>query len=171
MRIELEAIVVRHWRVTDLASLVHHANNERIARNVRDTFPHPYSEADGQQWLALATGDRYTTTFAIEIDGQAVGGIGLLPMEDVYRKTAEIGYWLGEAYWGRGIMSRVLRATTAYAFATFDLIRIEAGVFSWNPASARVLEKAGYSLEATNKRAVFKQGQILDRQLYAIFRP
>jgi RimJ/RimL family protein N-acetyltransferase len=99
-----------------------------------------------------------------------VGGVGLEPMADVYRLTATVGYWLGEPFWGRGFATQALRALSAYAFSTFDLHRLEAAVFGWNLASARVLEKAGYSLEGRLRRSVIKDGRIADSLLYARLR-
>jgi len=109
--------------------------------------------------------------FAVVVDGAAVGGISLEPGEDVFRRSAEIGYWLGEPFWGRGIATEAVRAVSDYAFATFDVCRLEAGVFSWNAASARVLEKAGYVLEGRCRQAVVKDGRLGDRLLYALLRP
>lgn len=103
----------------------------------------------------------------MDIDGQAVGGIGFELQPDVFNRSAEMGYWLGEPFWGRGIMTEAVKAMTSYAFARFDLYRVYAGVFASNPASARVLEKAGYRLEARLSAAVFKDGQVLDQWMYA----
>jgi RimJ/RimL family protein N-acetyltransferase len=105
------------------------------------------------------------------MDDAVVGGIGIDVGTDVFRRSAEIGYWLGEPFWGRGIATEVLRALTDYAWATFDIIRLEAGVFSWNPASARVLEKAGYTLEGCLRQGVVKQGRVGDRLIYGLLRP
>ena len=110
------------------------------------------------------------THFAIAVDGKAVGGIGFHPGKDVGRRTAEIGYWLGEPYWGRGIVSEALRAVTEHAFAKHDLVRLQAHVFEWNTASARVLEKAGYTREARLRKSVTKEGRTVDSYLYALVR-
>ena len=110
------------------------------------------------------------TTFAIEVDGEASGGIGLRIQTDVARRSAEIGYWLGEAHWGRGIMTEAVRELTAYGFQHFDLVRIYALVFEWNPTSMRVLEKAGYRFESRRRKAVTKEGQTIDDVVYAIVR-
>jgi RimJ/RimL family protein N-acetyltransferase len=110
------------------------------------------------------------TSYAIVVDGEAVGGIGIVLQPDVFRRSAEIGYWLGEQYWGRGIVTEALRALTEYAFANFDLCRIYAGVFESNPASMRVLEKAGYAFEGRMKKAVTKDGKTMDDFIYAITR-
>lgn len=165
--IRLERCELRPWKKSDRASIARHANNQNIARTLRDRFPYPYSEGDAKSWLAVVTKERPPNHLAIVVEGEAVGGIGLQFQADVHRRSAELGYWLGEAFWGSGIMSEAVRAFTEYAFATFDLCRIFAGVFETNPASARVLEKAGYLLEGRMRRSVLKDGKMLDQLLYA----
>lgn len=157
---------VRDWRPTDADSLVLHANNIKVWRNLHDAFPLPYTRADAESWIQQTS----PTHFAIAVDGNAVGGIGLHPGTDVHRRTAAIGYWLGEAFWGRGIATEAVRAVTKYAFATFDFVRLEAHVFEWNLASARVLEKAGYTREARLRKRVTKEGRTVDSFLYALIR-
>ena len=139
--------------------------------NLRDQFPFPYTLADAELWIRAARAMRPETSFAIAVDGQAAGAIGLELKDDIYRRSAEIGYWLGEPYWGRGITTEALVGTTAWAFASFDLTRIFAHVFDWNPASSRVLEKAGYTQEGRLRRAVTKDGRNIDAFLYSILRP
>jgi len=141
-----------------------------IWRNLRDAFPHPYTLANAQHWIRSANPATPVTNFAIVVDGIAVGGIGLVLKDDVFRRSAEIGYWHGEEYWGRGIVTEAVRAVTDYAFATFDLCRVYAGVFEWNPASMRVLEKAGYEYECRMRKSVVKDGEIIDELIYAIVR-
>lgn len=170
MRLELTHCTVRSWRRSDAESLVRHANNRKVWRNLRDTFPHPYTAHDAERWIRSTSGSIPETNFAIGVGDEAVGGIGIALREDVFRRSAEIGYWLGEPYWGRGIATEALKAITDYAFATFDLSRLYAGVFEWNPASMRVLEKAGYVFEARLRRSVLKDGQLIDELLYAIVR-
>src|ERR1051325_10612302 len=116
MELRCEDFTLRNWRVGDEPSLVHHANNRKIWRNVRDRFPHPYRREDAVWWISFANSERPVVNFAIDVEGAAVGGIGLILRDDVYRLSAEIGYWLGEEYWGRGIASRAARALTDYAF-------------------------------------------------------
>jgi RimJ/RimL family protein N-acetyltransferase len=162
--------VIRSWRTEDLASLVRHANNRRVWRNLRDRFPHPYTASDADDWIRQATRAAPQTHFAIAVNGEAVGGIGLDLQTDVFRRSAEIGIWLGEAYWGRGLGTEAVRAMTDFAFKTFDLCRVHAGVFEWNPASMRMLEKAGYSFEGCLRKSVTKDGHTIDQMLYAIIR-
>ncbi len=169
--LKLARCMLRPWREGDEPALVRHANNRHVWINLVDLFPHPYTLADAKWWIGTGSRMEERVAFAIVVDGEAVGGIGLERSRDVYRGTAEVGYWLGEAYWGRGIAPQALLAVTEWAFATQDLVRLEAGVFEWNPASARVLEKAGYTLEARNRKAVTKDGRTIDRLLYARLRP
>jgi len=168
MELELKTCVIRPWRPGDEESLVEHANNYNIWRNLRDRFPHPYTMEDARKWIRLAGEESPQTNFAIVVDGKAIGGIGLVMNGDIHRCSAEIGYWLGEAFWGRGIATEAVRALTQWAFDNFDLSRIYAGVLEWNPASMRVLEKAGYQLEGRLRKAVVKQNRVMDELIYSI---
>lgn len=170
LRLALEELVLRPWTSDDEFALVKHANNRRIWRNVRDRFPHPYTENDAKLWIKIANRDTTMLNVAMEVDGQAVGGVGVVFKDDVYRRSAEIGYWLGEAYWNRGLTSRAVAAVSDYVFAHFDIVRLYAGVFAPNRASARVLEKAGYTFEACLRQSVTKDGQTLDELIYARLR-
>jgi ribosomal-protein-alanine N-acetyltransferase len=164
---EAPLAVVRTWQDVDRASLVRHANNRKVWRNLKDRFPHPYTGADAENWLALARSDPDKTGFAIEIDGACAGGIGLVPLADVHARCAHIGYWLGEPFWSRGIMTAVVRAVTNHALSERGFLRLEAPVFAWNPASMRVLEKCGYVREGVLRKSVFKDGEVIDSVLYA----
>jgi RimJ/RimL family protein N-acetyltransferase len=170
MELKLERCTLRPWRRGDEASLVRHANNRSVWLNMRDRFPHPYTAKDADEWIARAGVQTPVLAFAIVVDGAAVGGAGLEPGTDVDRRSAEVGYWLGEPFWGRGIATEALRAVTDYAFRTLDICRLHAGVFEWNPASARVLEKVGYALEGRSRLAITKAGRAGDRLLYALVR-
>jgi RimJ/RimL family protein N-acetyltransferase len=170
MQIILSRCCLRPFRDGDQASIVRNANNRKIWINLRDRFPHPYTSADADAWVRQVAGQDPPTQCAIEVGGEAVGGIGITLQDDVHRRSAEIGYWLGEPFWGRGIMSEAVPAFTAYAFATFDLCRIYATVFEWNPSSGRILEKAGYKLEGRLRKSVTKNGRTIDQLLYACVR-
>ncbi len=170
VEILLTQAVLRPWRPGDEASLVKHANNRNIWRNVRDLFPYPYTPQHAREWVHRAGRVHPRTNFAIAVDGDAVGGIGIVLREDIYRRSAEIGYWLGEEFWGRGIVTEAVKAMSDWGFAHFDICRIYAGVFEWNPASMRVLEKAGYTLEARLAKQVTKDGETIDEFIYAIVR-
>jgi len=166
----LERCVIRTWQLTDAESVAKQANNRKVWRNLRDAFPFPYTIGNAKEWIRIARADSPETHFAIDVHRQAVGGIGIRLKDDIYRRSAEIGYWLGESYWGRGIATEALHALTDYAFAHFDLCRIYADVFDWNPASMRVLEKAGYTCEGRLRKGATKDGQTIDAFLYAAVR-
>ncbi len=170
MELKLKTCTVRPWRRGDEESLVANADNYRIWRNVRDKFPHPYTIENARDWIGLAGQEMPPSNFAIVVDWQAVGGIGLIFRDDINRCRAEIGYWLGEAYWGRGIVTEAVRAVTSWAFANYDLASIYAGVLEWNPASMRVLEKAGYKFEARLRKAMIKEGVVMDELIYSVTR-
>lgn len=167
MRLPLTHCVVRSWEVADAASVPAHANNRRIWLNLRDRFPHPYTTSDSERFIRYVRGSAVETSFAIEVDGEAAGGISIMPNQDIERISAEIGYWLGERHWGRGICTEVVAAVTPYALAQHHLTRIYALPFAHNLASCRVLEKAGYVLEGTMRRSAVKDGRICDQKLYA----
>jgi ribosomal-protein-alanine N-acetyltransferase len=170
MELKPNKCTLRAWQPGDEESLVHHANNKKVWINLRDSFPHPYTASDALSWIQKASAETPQRNFAIVVHGKAVGAIGFILKEDVYRRSAEIGFWLGEEFWGQGIVTEALSAVTEYAFANFDFCRLYACVFEWNPASMRVLEKAGYNLEARLKKAVTKEGKTIDEFLYAIVR-
>jgi len=165
-----ETCIVRDWSTSDLDSLVRHANNRKIWINLRDRFPHPYLEEHGRKFLDHITTESPRTVWAIEVDGEAAGGIGIERLTDVERASAEIGYWLGEAHWGRGVMTEALKASTAHAFRQFDITRIFALPFAENAGSVRVLEKAGYVREGVLRDSAIKDGQLRDQFMYAVYR-
>lgn len=160
-------LVLRRWEPGDAESLVHQANDRGVWLNLRDLFPHPYTLKDAHAWIGLcATQGDPPRNLAIEVEGEIAGGIGLERGADVYRLSAEVGYWLGRRFWGRGIATAALIRFTSYAFERFDFVRLHAAVFDYNPASARVLEKAGYVFEARRRQALVKDGRIADELAY-----
>jgi ribosomal-protein-alanine N-acetyltransferase len=163
----LEACSVRSWRTSDAEALVRYANNRNIWINLRDAFPHPYTRRDARDYLRGIRQRPVETMFAIAVDDEAVGGVGFVLHSDVERVSAEIGYWLAEPFWGRGIATEALAAVTAHAIATHGLTRIYAVPFAWNAASCRVLEKAGYVLEARLRNSAIKDGKLVDQMQYA----
>jgi ribosomal-protein-alanine N-acetyltransferase len=167
MQLELKHCNIRPWRMDDAESIARHANNRKIWLGVRDLFPHPYTIEDAREFLQRAITEQPEMKFCVEIERVAVGGIGVHPGQDVHRHTATIGYWLGEQFWGRGIMTEAVTAVTDFCFDNFPLRRISAEVFSNNPASARVLEKAGFTFEGRLKNHVLKDRKLLDSLLYA----
>ena len=167
MLLKLRSCEVRSWHLRDLPSLVEHANNRRIWLNLRDHFPHPYTRADGRRFIQSTQRMSPETLFAIALDDGVVGSIGFVIRPDVERVSAEIGYWVGERFWGRGIATEALIAVTEHAIATHGLTRIFALPFEHNTASCRVLEKAGYTLEARLRRSAIKDDVIVDQFQYA----
>ena len=170
MKLKLKTCTVRSWEWRDREAIVRYANNRKVSINLRDRFPYPYTDRDARNWLDAVVGLEPETNFAIDIAGEAVGGIGYTMQYDVDRRSAEIGYWLGEEFWGRGIATEALIVVTDHAFANHDLCRVFAHVFDWNPASARVLEKAGYAFEGRMRKSVTKEGQTIDQLMYAMIR-
>jgi RimJ/RimL family protein N-acetyltransferase len=167
VELTLDRCRIRSWRESDAPSLALHANNRRVWINLRDRFPHPYTLDDARTFIRAARAHTPETFFAIAVEGTAGGGIGFTLHEDVERVSAEIGYWLGEACWGRGIMTEALAAVTAHAVAAHSLTRVFAVPYEWNAASFRVLEKVGYVLEGRMRRSAIKDGRVIDQLLYA----
>jgi RimJ/RimL family protein N-acetyltransferase len=159
---------IRRYQAADKGALVRIANNWQIAKNMRNAFPHPYTDADADAWLKELESRNLLTNFAIIVDSQFAGGIGLTLRGDVHFRSAEFGYWLGQDFWGRGIATAAVKAFTRYGLAAHDLLRMYAGVYSWNPASMRVLEKAGYVREGVLRKSVVKGGHVLDQVVYAM---
>lgn len=158
---------LRPWQEEDLAALVKYANNRKIWANLRDGFPHPYHEEHGRVFLESVCKLEPRTIFAIATPEEAIGSIGLFPGQDVHRLTAEMGYWLAEPFWERGIMSEAVARFTDAAFDAFGLVRIHAEPYAANSGSCRVLEKAGFTLEGRLQASVIKDGKILDQLMYA----
>lgn len=171
VELKLASCVVRSWQPGDAESIRRHADNRKIWLNLRDAFPHPYAIKDARDFIRGIRGRTPETMFAISVGAEAVGGVGFVLRQDVERVSAEIGYWLGEAFWGRGIATEALAAVTDYAIATHKLTRIYALPFAWNAASVRVLEKAGYQLEARLRRSAIKNGVVTDQLQYAFVVP
>jgi RimJ/RimL family protein N-acetyltransferase len=167
MLLELGDINVRSWRKDDLKALLRHANNAKIAANLRDQFPHPYTRRDALDFLEYAHAQEPECSFAIEIDGEAIGGVGFLIGRDIARMTAEMGYWLSEGHWGKGIATRVVAAMSDWALEHYQITRVFAQAFEYNAASIRVLEKAGFEREGLMRRSAVKNGVVLDQVLFA----
>jgi len=160
-------IRLRPLHEDDTTMLAHLANNREVWINLRNIFPHPYSENDAANFIALTKTENPQTTFAIEYRDEFCGVIGLTPQPDVYRKTAEIGYWIGEPFWNKGVASIAVKLITNYAFEQLDFLRIHTGIFDYNLASMRVLEKNGYHKEGIFKNSIYKAGKICDEHRYA----
>lgn len=172
MRLKLTRCTVRPWHEADVDALARHANNRHVSIHLRDRFPFPYELEHATKFLDWLLAQDQPTVWAIEVDGEAAGGIGIEQKADVERISAEIGYWLGETCWNRGIVTEALQAVTAEVFRRFDdVMRLYALPFADNPASVRVLEKAGYVLEGRLHQSAIKDGKVRDQLLYATYRP
>ena len=169
-RIQSDGFLLRPWDPTDAAALVKHANNPRVAAQLRDGFPYPYTAQDARRWLEMVGNNKEDLILAIEVQGEAAGGIGLHGMKDVYKYNCEIGYWLSETHWGKGITTEAVRAMVKFAFEQTQWLRLFACIFENNPPSMRVLEKNGFHLEAIHKKAVMKGGELMDEHLYALLK-
>jgi ribosomal-protein-alanine N-acetyltransferase len=171
MEILFEEIVLRPWSVRDAKRLASIADNKKIADNLRDGFPFPYSISDARNWLDIILPENIPPRFfAITVNNDLAGSIGIVTKSDIYRKNFEIGYFLAEEFWGKGIATKAIKAATSYAFKDFDIVRVYAEPFSDNIGSRRALEKAGFNLEATLRKNVIKNGIIKDSCIYSVLR-
>jgi RimJ/RimL family protein N-acetyltransferase len=161
---------LRPWNTNDLDSLVECANNPNISKFMMNKFPYPYTREAGERFIAFATQENPTHIMAIEVDGKAVGGIGIHPLSDIESKNAEMGYWLAEPYWGKGYITEAVKQMIEYGFKNFDINRIFARPFGTNTASQKVLKKTGFLLEAKFEKTFFKNGEYLDECVYAVRR-
>ena len=171
MRIELSQCSIRELIPSDADAMARYGNNRKVWLQLRDRFPHPYRRQDAEAFLHRVAQQSPTTVWCIDVAGEAAGTIGIVPGTDVERIGAEIGYWLGEPFWGRGIMTEVVRAVTLECLERFQLARVFAVPYVTNAASCRVLEKVGYVCEGRLRRSALKDGQLLDQLMYAYVRP
>jgi RimJ/RimL family protein N-acetyltransferase len=172
MRIQLDdTVALRCWRSGDREPLARQANDRRVWINLRDRFPYPYSLDDADRFLAMVAEMDPPRFLAVEVSGEVAGGVAYTLHGDVERVAAEVSYWLGTAFWGQGVATKALRGLTRHVFLTHSFLRrLYAVPFCSNPASARVLEKAGYRREAVLRQSVIKDGVVLDQWVYAILR-
>ena len=171
LHLAVPGVRLRPWAAADAESLAAQANDRGVWQNLRDVFPYPYSLADAQNYIDFVSAPTSTDIhLAFEVEGAAVGSISVLFQTDINHRSAEIGYWLGRAHWGRGIATAAVRALSEYAFAHFDVCRLYASVCARNEGSARVLEKAGYELEGRLRQSITKNGETMDALLFAALR-
>jgi RimJ/RimL family protein N-acetyltransferase len=170
MELKGSIFTLRGWQPADARSLQQHADNENISRYLFDKFPYPYHISDAEKFISGHQNQNPVTCFAIVIGNNAVGGIEFRQGVDIHRKGGILGYWLGESYWGRGLMTEAVSLVIEYVFENLDVIRVESTVNGNNPASMRVLEKAGFKKEAILKNAIIKNGEILDEHLFALLK-
>lgn len=163
---------LKKWSLDFVPSIARYANNKMISNNLRDGFPYPYSEDDAKNFITdcIDKGDENQLFYAIVVDGQAVGSISVLVQDDVFRKSAELGYFIGVPFWGKGIMTRAVTQICDEAFKTFDIVRIFAEVYEYNAGSRRVLEKAGFNLEGIDEKSISRNGEIYNSFIYTIIK-
>lgn len=170
MEIVKEKYTLREWQLTDIESLVKNANNIHIWRNMTDLFPHPYTQQDAESFIHMNMGKNEQDAFAIVVNGQAVGNIWFDRGKDVERFGAEIGYWLGEAYWGQNILSDAMQTVRDYIFTKTDIVRLFARAFSYNSGSMRVLEKSGFTKFGMSHQSAIKEGRFVDMPYYELLK-
>lgn len=170
MKIELGEFCIRSYKLSDKEALIKYANNYNISKLLRDQFPFPYTAEEAETWIVHTCNQYPETNFVIANNTEMFGAIGINLLDDVNRFSAEIGYWIGEPFWGKGIATATLKTFTDFAFTKFELNRIFANVFEGNAASEKVLLKSGYTKEATLKKAVYKEGKLLDQYIYAVLK-
>lgn len=168
----MSSFTLRPWQKSDAEAVAIAADNPKIAANLRNVFPSPYTLTDAEWFVGdcIAQGEERRLMRAIVIDGKAAGSVSVAVQDDVYEKSAELGYWLAEAYWGRGVMTEAVRQICREAFDRFDILRIYAEPFADNQGSRRVLEKAGFTYEGTMRNGIFKNGRVRSYCMYALLR-
>ena len=160
---------IRRWELSDARDLATALSNKKIQDNLRDGLPYPYTEQDGKEFISamLAANENDTFAFAITVNGKVIGSIGAFRQTNIHNKTAELGYYIAEEYWGKGIMTEAVKQLCDYVFSHTDIIRIYAEPFSYNIGSCRVLEKAGFQYEGTLRSNALKNGNVLDMKMYS----
>lgn len=164
--------VIRKWKIEDAKELAELLNNLKILDNLRDGLPYPYTRKDAEEYISsmLSADEETTFAFAITADGRVVGSIGIFRCDNIHFRTAEMGYYIGEPYWGRGMGTGAVRQACDYVFSNTDIIRIFAEPFSHNTASCRVLEKAGFAFEGLLRSNAVKNGRVIDMKMYSLIK-
>ncbi|MDE5852502.1 MAG: GNAT family N-acetyltransferase [Oscillospiraceae bacterium] len=163
---------IKKWEISDARDLAIALSNKKIHDNLRDGLPYPYTEQDAMDYISaiLSADENETFAFAIKVDSKVVGSIGVFRQKNIHRHTAELGYYIAEEYWGRGIMTDAVKQICEYVFSKSDIIRIYAEPFAYNIASCRVLEKAGFQYEGTLKNNAVKNGKVIDMKMYSLLK-
>ena len=164
---------IRKWELSDATDLATALSNKKIQDNLRDGLPYPYTEQDGTDYISamLSADENETFAFAITVDNKVIGSIGVFRQVNIHRQTAELGYYIAEEYWGKGIMTEAVKQICEYVFENSDIIRIYAEPFAYNAASCRVLEKAGFQSEGTLRCNAVKNGKVIDMKMYSLLKP
>ncbi len=165
-------IAIRKWTIEDAADLAWLLNNENILNNLRDGLPYPYTVKDAEEYInaMLSADSEKTFAFAITVCDKVVGSIGVFRCDNIHFRTAEMGYYIGEPYWGKGIGTNAVKQACNYVFSSTDIIRIFAEPFAYNSASCRVLEKAGFQCEGLLRKNAVKNGEIIDMKMYSLIK-
>ena len=163
---------IRKWKLTDAKDIAVALSNKKIQDNLRDGLPYPYSEQDGIDFISsmLSANEDETFAFAITLDDKVIGSIGVFRQQNIHRQTAEMGYYIAEEYWGKGIMTDAVKQICEYVFKNSDILRIYAEPFAYNAGSCRVLEKAGFQYEGTLRNNAVKNGKVIDMKMYSLLR-
>ena len=163
---------IRKWKLTDAKDIAVALSNKKIQDNLRDGLPYPYSEQDGIDFISsmLSANEDETFAFAITLDDKVIGSIGVFRQQNIHRQTAEMGYYIAEEYWGKGIMTDAVKQICEYVFMNSDILRIYAEPFAYNTGSCRVLEKAGFQYEGTLRNNAVKNGKVIDMKMYSLLR-
>ena len=163
---------IRKWKLSDAKDLAIALSNRKVQDNLRDGLPYPYTEQDGKDYISdmLSANEDDTFAFAVTADNKVVGSIGVFRQENIHRQTAELGYYVAEEYWSRGIMTEAIKQICEYVFSKSDILRIYAEPFAYNIASCRVLEKAGFQYEGTLRSNAVKNGEVIDMKMYSLLR-
>ena len=163
---------IRKWELSDAKDLAVALSNKKVQDNLRDGLPYPYTEQDGKEFISamLSADESETFAFAITVDNMVIGSIGIFRQGNIHRQTAELGYYIAEEYWGKGIMTEAVKQICEYVFANSDIIRIYAEPFAYNIASCRVLEKVGFQYEGTLRSNAVKNGKVIDMEMYSLLK-
>lgn len=163
---------IRKWELSDAKDLAAALSNKKVQDNLRDGLPYPYTEQDGKEFISamLSAEENETFAFAITVDNMVIGSIGIFRQGNIHRQTAELGYYIAEEYWGKGIMTEAVKQICAYVFAKSDIIRIYAEPFAYNIASCRVLEKVGFQYEGTLRNNAVKNSKVIDMKMYSLLK-
>ncbi|HEX9251637.1 MAG TPA: GNAT family protein [Ignavibacteriaceae bacterium] len=170
MSLQFEKYQIREFQLNDADAIVNNANNIEVSRFMRDSFPYPYTKENAVQWINFVKKNYSNLSFAISDESEVIGGIGAVPQTDVHRFSAEVGFWLGQLHWNKGIISKALPVFCNYLFTNFNFNRLFANVFEGNEASKKVLEKTGFILEGTLRKSVFKGNKFVDHHIYGLLK-
>jgi [ribosomal protein S5]-alanine N-acetyltransferase len=170
MILQFDNYCIRDFSPIDVIPLVKYANNYAVSRFLRDAFPHPYTQEDAVRWINFVTQDSLNLAFAIADENELIGGIGAIPNQDVNRFTSEIGYWLAEPFWNKGLMTKAVRTFCGYLFANYNFNHLTASIYEGNDASMKVVKKVGFILEGVLRKNVFKENKYLDQYIYGLLK-